>query len=112
MAYDDIANNSRNPYPGQIFNKPDGDDVYAGCNIDYSGRDVTPANFLAILKGDAAAVQGAGNGKVLKSDANSKVFVNFVDHGATGLVAFPSEVLYADDLNAALKYMNKNQMYD
>jgi legumain len=36
MAYDDIANNRQNPFPGQIFNKPNGEDVYAGCNIDYS----------------------------------------------------------------------------
>lgn len=95
-----------------MFNKPNGPDVYAGCNIDYSGKDVTPENFLAILKGDAAAVANAGNGKVLKSDSNSKVFVNFADHGATGLVAFPNSMLYADDLNAALTYMSDNKMYD
>jgi len=50
MAYDDIANNSRNPFPGQMFNKPTesgvaGTDVYAGCKIDYRGSDVTPENF-------------------------------------------------------------------
>jgi len=73
---------------------------------------VTPDNFLAVLKGDSLAVRGAGNGKVLKSDSTSKVFVNFVDHGATGLVAFPSEMLYADDLNAALIYMSDNSMFD
>ena len=27
MAYDDIANNNRNPFPGQIFNHPDGKNV-------------------------------------------------------------------------------------
>jgi len=36
MAYDDIANNFENPYPGKLFNKPTkagtpGVDVYAGC---------------------------------------------------------------------------------
>lgn len=35
MAYDDVANNYENPFPGKLFNKPDGEDVYAGCNIDY-----------------------------------------------------------------------------
>jgi len=54
---------------------------------------------------------GVGSGKVLRSDANSKVFINFADHGATGLIAFPSDVLYADDLNDALSYMYANQMY-
>lgn len=35
MAYDDIANNSQNPFKGKIFNKPTnaqaGVDVYGGC---------------------------------------------------------------------------------
>merc|ERR1711907_134120 len=48
LAYDDIANNNRNPFPGQIFNKPDGPDVYAGCKISYKGRDVNKDNFLKV----------------------------------------------------------------
>ena len=46
LAYDDIANNKLNPFPGKVFNKPTyadpGVDVYAGVKIDYSGPDVTP----------------------------------------------------------------------
>jgi legumain len=30
FMYDDIANNEDNPYPGKIFNKPNGPDVYHG----------------------------------------------------------------------------------
>lgn len=90
MAYDDVANSNENPFRGKIFNKPNGEDVYAGCKIDYKGKDVTPEAFLNIMKGNAAANVGKGNGKVLKSDENSKVFVFFSDHGAPGLVAFPS----------------------
>ncbi len=94
-----------------MFNKPNGQDVYAGVKIDYSGKSVTPENFLAIIKGDAASVSG-GNGKVLKSNANSKVFINFADHGAPGLIAFPSSYLYADDFNNSINYMHENSMYD
>lgn len=58
MAYDDIANNSENPFPGKLFNKPDpngpGKDVYEGCNIDYKGSQVTPQNFLDVLTGKAS----------------------------------------------------------
>lgn len=93
MAYDDIANNYWNPFPGQLFNGNEGIDVYKGCKIDYKGDDVTPENFLAVLKGDYTAT---GMKKVLGSDENSKVFVNFVDHGAPGLVGFPWDDLYAD----------------
>ncbi|PIO76231.1 peptidase C13 family protein [Teladorsagia circumcincta] len=35
MMYDDIAKNQQNPYPGKMFNKPHGDDVYKGLKIDY-----------------------------------------------------------------------------
>jgi legumain len=111
MAYDDVANDPENPFPGKIFNKPNGQDVYAGCNIDYKGDSVTPSNFLSILKGDTAGVKG-GNGKVLKSTADSKVFVYFADHGAPGLIAFPNEYLYANDLNTAFNYMHDNKKYN
>jgi len=37
MAYDDIADNMRNPFKGQIFNSPDGENVYDSANIDYRG---------------------------------------------------------------------------
>lgn len=110
MAYDDIANDPENPIPGKLYNKPNGNDVYVGCNIDYKGVDVTPENFLAILQGDATKVKG-GNGKVLKSTSQSKVFINFSDHGAPGLIAFPSEYLYANDLNATFTIMNQKKMY-
>lgn len=110
MAYDDIANNPENPFPGKLYNKPNGEDVYAGCNIDYTGASVNPTNFLNILKGNAAGVKG-GNGKVLATTEESKVFIFFSDHGAPGLIAFPSQYLYANDLNTAIEYMHTNKMY-
>jgi legumain len=110
MSYDDVANDPENPFPGKLFNKPNGTDVYAGCVADYKGDAVTPTNFLNILKGNAAGVTG-GNGKVLKSTENSKVFINFADHGAPGLIAFPNEYLYANDLNTTITYMHEHKMY-
>jgi legumain len=114
MAYDDIANDSENPFPGQVFNKPSllkkGKDVYAGVQIDYKGADVNSTNFLAVLRGDSAAVGGK---KVLKTTAEDNVFVYFADHGAPGLIAFPADddYLYADDLLKALNYMHDHKMY-
>lgn len=108
MLYDDVASDPENPFPGKLFNKPNGEDVYAGCNIDYKGNDVTPENFLNILQGQATK---GGNGKVLKSTADSKVFIYFADHGAPGLIAFPNEYLYANDLNKALLTMHDKKMY-
>lgn len=57
MAYDDIANNRKNPLKGTIYNYPSSEEekepvnVYEGCKIDYWGRAVNPKNFIAILKG-------------------------------------------------------------
>jgi len=42
------------------------------------------------LKGDKNAVKGHGTGRVLESTADDYVFLNFADHGAPDLIAFPS----------------------
>lgn len=111
FAYDDIALSPSNPIKGKIFNKPNGPDVYAGCKIDYKGSDVTPINFLNVLKQNAAAMAKIGTGRVLQSGPNDKVFINFSDHGAPGLIAFPSQYLYATDLNPVLNSMWTKKQY-
>ncbi|XP_076306309.1 legumain-like [Tachypleus tridentatus] len=108
---DDLARNTENPTPGKIINKPSGPDVYQGVLKDYTGKDVTPQNFLNVLQGNEKAMKGVGSGKVLKSGPNDHVFVNFADHGAPGIIAFPSDVLKATDLNNAIKNMNDKKMY-
>jgi legumain len=47
----------------------------------------------------------------LYSGPKDHVFVNFVDHGAPGLLAFPSDELYADDLIKALRKMAVNRQF-
>jgi legumain len=47
----------------------------------------------------------------LCSGPSDHVFVNFVDHGAPGLVAFPRDELYADDLERALRKMAVNRQF-
>lgn len=91
MFYDDAANNSNNPFPGKLFNEPTkagtpGKDVYAGCNGDYTGADVTPDNFMAIMSGDSSKTHGK---KVLKSTKQDRVFVYYADHGADKNILFP-----------------------
>ena len=64
-----------------------------------------------MLKGDKEGVKGKGNGKVLITNKDSKVFVFFSDHGAPGLLGFPEKMLFADELIGALKYMNEQSLY-
>ena len=114
FAYDDIANNKRNPFPGKVFNAPNGKDVYEGVVIDYFGKDVTPENFLAVLTGDADAVSAKDKrttGKVLTSTQEDNVFIFFSDHGSDNLIAFPSKYLYSDELISALLTMHEKGMY-
>ena len=105
LAYDDIASSRSNPFPGQIFNKPDptgpGVNVYDQSLIDYSGADVTKENFFKVLLGDTSAP-----GPVLGSNSESKVFINFADHGGAGLICTPQSLsrnwIYADELDSTL----------
>ena len=58
MAYDDIANNTQNPFPGKIFNEPDfsnATDIYQGCKIDYRKSNCTKDNLLNVLTGNTTA---------------------------------------------------------
>jgi legumain len=72
MAFDDIVWDDENPVPGKLFNKQDGQDVYEGCKLDYSGKDVHAQNFIAIMKGDQESLnitEGSNSTqRVLKSD--------------------------------------------
>jgi len=115
LAYDDIANSSRNPFPGKIFNKPTGAgvagvDVYEGCKISYSGKQVTGANFLKVLSGDTSAP-----GPVLKSTSKDRVFVYYADHGGVGILGVPSGAaggyIHAADINQAIETLQSKGGY-
>ena len=45
------------------------------------------------------------------SGPNDRVFVNFVDHGAPGLIAFPRDELHATALMDAVKNMHSQQKF-
>lgn len=120
MMQDDVANDEMNPFPGKLFNRPTekgtpGVDVYDGCKVDYKGKVVTAQLFLDVLSGNKDAVKGKsadGSDKVLASTKNDRVFVNFVDHGGAGIVAFPNgPYLDAKDLVDTLTDMHKNDRF-
>lgn len=70
---------------------------------------MTSENFLAVLSGDSKATKGK---KVLETTSEDKIFVYFTDHGASGLIAFPTgNYLLADDLNNTIKSMYKDKKY-
>lgn len=112
MMQDDIATSPENPFPGKLFNRngTDSPDVYSGCHIDYRGSIVTANLFVNVITGNESAVPKGG--KVLKSKAPDRVFLNFVDHGGVGIVEFPNgEPLHVSDLSSALKTMKQKNMF-
>ncbi|GFX31478.1 legumain [Trichonephila clavipes] len=111
MMEDDLANNAQNPTPGIVINHPKGNDVYKDVPKDYTGKAVTPENFVAILKGNKQALVGIGSEKILKSGPNDHVFIYFADHGAPGLIAFPQGELTATKLNETISYMYKKKIF-
>lgn len=112
MMYDDIAYDEQNPTPGVIINRPNGTNVYPGVPKDYVGEHVTPETFLNVLLGKSESLRGIGSGKVLKSGPNDHVFINFADHGAPGLLAFPNGELLVSDFMKTLNKMHENKMYE
>ncbi|KAA3671559.1 legumain [Paragonimus westermani] len=73
FMYDDIVNNTENPYPGKIFNDYDHKDVYAGVQIDYKGSNVSSEMFVRVMKGDTR-LKAAGR-KVLESLQHPVYFI-------------------------------------
>jgi len=86
--------------------------VYPGVPKDYTGSHVTPKNFLNVLLGKEEDMREIGTGKVLKSGPDDHVFVNFADHGAPGLLAFPDGELYVTDFINTLNQMHENNLYE
>ncbi|XP_059178979.1 legumain-like [Physella acuta] len=113
MMYDDIAYSMSNPVKGEIINHPNGPNVYKGVPIHYSREEVTPEVFLKVLTGDAEGIKKllGREGKVITSGADDRIFVNFADHGAPGILAFPQTYLHAEDLHTAIKTMHANKRY-
>ena len=107
MMYDDIAYSAENPFPGVIINKNNGNNLYVNVPKDYTGNEVTPQNFLNVLIGNSTDGK-----KVVVPNPDNDIFIYFADHGASGLIAFPTEFLYAYQLIDTFKYMYNNKQYN
>lgn len=107
--YDDVPESKSNPFPGKLYNLP-GDDAreyYEGLIIDYKGEEITKENLFNCMLG----VDNGNGKKVLKSTADDKVFINYYDHGAPGLIALINDRVKKDELQDVLKQMHEKKMY-
>ncbi|KER27996.1 hypothetical protein T265_05046 [Opisthorchis viverrini] len=110
IAYDDIANNPKNPFKGQVFHDYTHKDVYKDVVIDYRGKDVKPFFFTKVLTGDKK-LEREGK-KVLKSGPDDNVFVYYSGHGAYRYISFPEGQLNAAEFNDIFAHMHLKRKYN
>lgn len=114
FAFDDIASNTRNPLPGEVYNVPNATNVYEGIKIDYIARDVTPENFVGAITGNKTKLKlhdERSTGKVLESTKDDNVFIYFTGHGGDGMIEFPSGFLDCETHFLALEEMYNKTMF-
>ncbi|XP_073222060.1 vacuolar-processing enzyme-like [Cicer arietinum] len=103
MMFDDIAYHPKNPKRGVIMNRPNGPNVYQGVPKDYTGNNVNPRNFFAVLSGNKNATIG-GSGKVLNTNSHDSIFIYMAGHGAVHAFGLINKGdIWAADLVNALK---------
>ncbi|VFQ72044.1 unnamed protein product [Cuscuta campestris] len=112
MLADDMACNSRNKYPAQVFNNENhrlnlyGDNV----EVDYRGYEVTVENFLRVLTGRHE--DAVPRSKRLLSDEGSHILVYMTGHGGDEFLKFQdSEELQSHDLADAVKQMKEKRRF-
>nr|XP_009605685.1 GPI-anchor transamidase-like [Nicotiana tomentosiformis] len=110
MLADDMACNSRNKYPAQVFNNENhrlnlyGDNV----EVDYRGYEVTVENFLRVLTGRHETA--VPRSKRLLSDEGSHILLYMTGHGGDEFLKFQdSEELQSHDLADAVKQMKEKR---
>ncbi|KAK2964433.1 putative Vacuolar-processing enzyme alpha-isozyme [Blattamonas nauphoetae] len=109
MAYNDVIDDEKNPFPGKMFNSENEVNVYPGKEaISYTGTNVTKERFLAVLSGNK---EKAG-GPVVESKENDDIFVFYSDHGSPGVLLFPASAsLHGDELVNTLIEMHTQKKY-
>ncbi|KAK7154554.1 hypothetical protein R3I94_007773 [Phoxinus phoxinus] len=101
MMYDDIADSKENPCNGEIISVVDNSNVYPGVPKDYTGKDVTPKNFLKALRG----VKSTGK-KVIDSGPDDNIYVYMTGLGQEDGFQFPDKALSPKDLIGTIKNMH------
>ncbi|KAI6223021.1 Legumain [Aphelenchoides fujianensis] len=113
---DVVYSEKYNPWPGKLYDNPDqSHEWFEGVKVDYSGKDITPKNYLAVLTGhkeELKLAEGSNStGRVLETGLDSRIFVYHGGHGAQGLVELAEDFLYAKDLHEAFERMEKEQKF-
>lgn len=113
MLSDDVACNSRNLFPGSVFNNQDHViDLYGdSVEVDYRGYEVTVENFIRLLTDRWSEDQPKS--KRLLTDENSNIFIYMTGHGGDDFLKFQdAEEIASEDLADAFEQMYEKKRYN
>ncbi|KAI3405858.2 GPI8 [Candida oxycetoniae] len=113
MQADDIACNSRNAFPGTVFNNMDQAlDLYGdSVEVDYRGYEVTVENFIRLLTDRWGPEQPRS--KRLLTDENSNILIYLTGHGGNEFLKFQdAEEISAYDIADAFEQMHEKKRYN
>lgn len=101
---DDIARNVKNPEPGIIRVREDGENVYAGAQIDYRPEDLQPADIIEILCGRKSERLP----QVINATEKDNVLVFWSGHGSRGRLLWgESDGFYMWQMEQLMKQLNE-----
>ncbi|CAB4253791.1 similar to Saccharomyces cerevisiae YDR331W GPI8 ER membrane glycoprotein subunit of the glycosylphosphatidylinositol transamidase complex [Maudiozyma barnettii] len=113
MLSDDVACNSRNLFPGSVFNNKDhAIDLYGdNVEVDYRGYEVTVENFIRLLTDRWSEDQPKS--KRLLTDENSNILVYMTGHGGDDFLKFQdAEEIASEDIADAFAQMYEKKRYN
>ncbi|KTB04831.1 GPI-anchor transamidase [Nakaseomyces glabratus] len=113
MLSDDVACNSRNLFPGSVFNNKDhAIDLYGeSVEVDYRGYEVTVENFIRLLTDRWTEDQPKS--KRLQTDENSNIFIYLTGHGGDDFLKFQdAEEIASEDIADAFAQMYEKKRYN
>lgn len=113
MLSDDVACNSRNLFPGSVFNNKDRVlDLYGdSVEVDYKGYEVTVENFIRLLTDRWTEEQPPS--KRLMTDENSNIFIYLTGHGGDDFLKFQdAEEIASEDIADAFEQMHQKKRYN
>lgn len=113
MLSDDVACNSRNLFPGAVFNNKDHAlDLYGeSVEVDYRGYEVTVENFIRLLTDRWSEDQPKS--KRLLTDENSNIFIYMTGHGGDDFLKFQdAEEIASEDIADAFAQMYEKKRYN
>ncbi|SJM82763.1 related to GPI-anchor transamidase [Zygosaccharomyces bailii] len=113
MLSDDVACNSRNLFPGSVFNNQDhAIDLYGdSVEVDYRGYEVTVENFIRLLTDRWSEDQPKS--KRLLTDEKSNIFIYMTGHGGDDFLKFQdAEEIASEDLADAFEQMYEKKRYN